>query len=139
MLSMHKSTTLQTFWSRWGYALIVMALIFFFSSLPSKDIPSFGRFDFSVKKLGHMLGYALLAPAYLRGIGKKGAGETAIAWVMAILYAFTDETHQAFVAGRTSSIMDVGIDGLGALAGLMAAYLLTLRTLNRNPRLPPRS
>ncbi len=136
MLSMQKSTTPASFWSRWVYALIVMGLIFFFSSLPSKDIPSFGEFDFSIKKLAHMIGYACLAPAYLRGIGKKGAGETAISWVMAIMYAFTDETHQAFVAGRTSSIFDVGIDGIGALAGLLVTYVLTLRTLNRNPRRP---
>jgi VanZ family protein len=117
----------------------MMALIFLFSSLPSKVIPQFGKFDFSIKKLGHMLGYALLAPAYLRGLGKKGTLEIALAWIMAIMYAFTDETHQAFVPGRNSSVMDIGIDGIGALAGLSPAILLTLRTLNRNPPLPPRN
>jgi VanZ family protein len=127
------------FWSRWGPAILLMALIFLFSSLPSTVIPSFGKFDFSIKKLGHMLGYALLAPAYLRGIGKKGSAEITVAWIMSIMYAFTDETHQAFVPGRSSSIVDIGIDGIGALAGLSPIILLTLRTLNRNPHFPPKS
>ena len=86
-----------------------------------------------------MLGYALLALAYLRGIGKKGTLEIALAWIMAIMYAFTDETHQAFVPGRSSSIIDIGIDGIGALAGLSPTILLTLRTLNRTPHYPPKS
>jgi VanZ like family len=139
MQTMQKTGTSKIFWSRWGPAILLMALIFLFSSLPSTVIPSFGRFDFSIKKLGHMLGYALLAPAYLRGIGKKGSAEIAVAWIMSIMYAFTDETHQAFVPGRSSSIIDIGIDGLGALAGLSPIILLTLRTLNRNPRFPPKS
>lgn len=138
MLTMQKFGTAKVFWSRWGPAIIFMGLIFIFSSLPSIDIPSFGKLDFSIKKLGHALGYALLAPAYLRGIGKKGNADIAAAWVMAIMYAFTDETHQAFIPGRSSSMMDVGIDGIGALAGLSPIILLTLRTLNRNPHLPPK-
>lgn len=136
MLTMQNS---RSFWSRWEPAILMMALIFLFSSLPPKVIPQFGKFDFSIKKLGHMLGYALLAPAYLRGIGKKGTLEIALAWTMAIMYAFTDETHQAFVPGRSSSIIDIGIDGIGALAGLSPTILLTLRTLNQSPPLPPRN
>ena len=139
MLSMQKTRAGTTFLYRWGPAIVLMALIFFFSSLPARDIPSFGQFDFSIKKLGHLLGYALLAPAYLRGIGKKGSSEIAMAWIISILWAFTDETHQAFVPGRTSSIFDVGVDGIGALAGLSPSILFTLRTLNRNSRLPPKN
>jgi VanZ family protein len=139
MHTMQKTRAGTTFLSRWGPAILMMVLIFFFSAIPAKDIPSFGKFDFSIKKLGHMLGYAILAPAYLRGIGKKGSLEIAMAWALTLLFAFTDETHQAFVPGRTSSIFDVGIDGLGAIAGLSPYILLTLRTLNRNYRLPPKN
>jgi hypothetical protein len=138
MLTMQKSRISKVFWYRWGPAVLMMALIFGFSSLPSTVIPSFGKFDFSIKKLGHMMGYALLAPAYLHGIGKKGTTEFALAWILALMYAVTDETHQAFIPGRSSAIIDVGIDGIGALAGLSASILLTLRTLNRNPHLPPK-
>jgi hypothetical protein len=138
MLTMQKTKARTTFLIRWGPAFLMMALIFIFSSLPSRVIPSFGEYDFSIKKCGHMLGYALLAPAYLRGIGKKSSLGIAMAWVIAIFFAFTDETHQAFVAGRSSSIFDVGVDGIGALAGLSPSILFTLRTLNRNSRLPPK-
>ena len=139
MLSMQKARAGTTFLTRWGPALLMMALIFFFSSLPASRLPSFGVYDFSIKKLGHFLGYALLAPAYLRGLRKRGSLEIAMAWGLTIMYAFTDETHQAFVLGRTSSIFDVGVDGIGALAGLSPYILFTLRTLNRNSRLPPKN
>jgi len=138
MLTMQKTKAGTTFLYRWGPAILMMALIFLFSSLPAEDLPSFGEYDISIKKFGHLLGYAFLAPIYLRGIGKKGSLEIAMAWAITIFFAFTDETHQAFVAGRSSSIFDVGVDGIGALAGLSPYILFTLRTLNRNSRLPPK-
>jgi VanZ family protein len=139
MLTMQKTRAGTTFLYRWGPVMLMMALIFFFSSLPARDLPSFGVYDFSIKKFGHFLGYALLAPAYLRGMGKRGSLEIAMAWTITLLYAFTDETHQAFVPGRSSSIFDVGVDGIGALAGLSPYILFTLQTLNRNSRLPPKN
>jgi len=94
----------------------MMVIIFGFSSIPSKDMPSFGAFDFSIKKLGHAFGYALLAIAYLRGLGGKRHW---LAWLMAVAYAATDEFHQSLVPGRGPSLWDVFLfDNLGALAGL---------------------
>jgi hypothetical protein len=139
MLTMQKTRAGTTFLFRWGPASLMMALIFLFSSLPAGNLPSFGVYDFSIKKLGHFLGYALLAPAYLRGMGRKGSLEIAMAWILTLIFAVTDETHQAFVPGRTSAIFDVGVDGIGALAGLSPTILFTLRTLNRNSRLPPKN
>ncbi len=43
--------------SRWGPAVLMMAVIFTASSFPSRDLPSFGLWDRLVKKGGHMLGY----------------------------------------------------------------------------------
>ncbi|MDR3119916.1 MAG: VanZ family protein [Clostridiales bacterium] len=42
------------------------------------------------------------------------------------LYAITDEFHQLFVPGRVASIIDVGVDALGALPGaaIMSALFL---------------
>ena len=94
----------------------MMVIIFGFSSIPSKEMPSFGGLDFSVKKFGHALGYGLLAAAYLRGLGGKRHW---LAWLMAILFALSDEFHQSFVPGRNPSLWDVFLfDNLGALAGL---------------------
>jgi len=107
---------------RWLPSLLIMAIIFGFSSIKSVAMPSFGAFDFSVKKLGHALGYGLLATAYRHGMGGK---RTWLAWLMAVTYAATDEFHQSFVPGRGPSIWDVLVfDNLGALAGLWAGSLL---------------
>jgi hypothetical protein len=107
---------------RWLPSLLIMAIIFGFSSLKSVEIPSFGAFDFSVKKLGHALGYGMLAIAYLHGMDRKRPW---LAWLMAVAYAATDEFHQSFVPGRGPSVWDVLIfDNLGALAGLWAGRLL---------------
>ena len=44
-------------------------------------------------------------------------------WLGATAYAATDEFHQLFIEGRSGEVRDVGIDSLGALLGLAAAWL----------------
>lgn len=45
-----------------------------------------------------------------------------------VLYAATDELHQAFVPGRVADLTDLALDGIGAVLGALAFYLLaTLR------------
>lgn len=39
--------------------------------------------------------------------------------IFAIAYGFSDEFHQSFVSGRESSLLDVGLDSLGAMIGLV--------------------
>lgn len=107
---------------RWGPALLVMALIFFFSSLSSDSVPDFGKFEFSVKKGGHAVGYLLLGRAYLLGLG-PGRKSPWLAWGLCLGYAITDEVHQSFVPGRGPRVEDVGIDALGALIGLLPAMI----------------
>jgi VanZ family protein len=46
-----------------------------------------------------------------------------LAWGLCILYAITDEYHQSFVPGRSPRGMDVGIDALGAVLGLLPAFI----------------
>jgi VanZ family protein len=94
----------------------MMALIFFLSSLPSTRIPYYGAIDVLIKKGGHALGYGLLGLSYYhalpRRLSKLYRGMTAI--LMAILFALSDEYHQSFVAGRSSSLTDVMVDTVGA-------------------------
>lgn len=113
----------ENFWIRWGPALALMAIIFLFSSVPSRNMPSFGSFDLVLKKGGHMLGYALLAQAYLRGIGRKNPRAAWLALGMVIIYAASDELHQSFVTGRGAGIIDVGIDGVGGLLSLLPSMI----------------
>ncbi len=68
-----------------------------------------------------MLGYGLLAFAYWRGFDFRRK-RLWLAWLMAVLYAATDEFHQSFVPGRHPSPTDVFLfDGGGAAAALLAA------------------
>ncbi len=120
---------------RWFPSLLLMALIFGFSSIPSAQMPEFGGLDFSIKKFGHALGYGLLALSYQHGLGGKRPW---LAWVMAVTYAASDECHQSFVPGRGPSVWDVLLfDNLGALAGLWAGRLFRKRNQKSDASAPP--
>jgi VanZ family protein len=105
---------------RWLPSIIMMAAIFAFSSLPARHIPYLGRYDFLIKKGGHALGYALLGMAYFYAIPKRVSigFRWMLAMLMVILFALSDEFHQSFVEGRTSSLRDVVIDSCGAAVAL---------------------
>ena len=126
------------FW-RWWPALMMMALIFGASSLSKNELPNFGTWDLLGKKGGHVLGYTLLGSAYLRGL----SASRRLTWRLAVLalagatlYAVTDEFHQLFVSGRTSSPVDVLIDTGGAAAGIAAWTLIQTRVRPAWPRPP---
>ncbi|MGZ6317289.1 MAG: VanZ family protein [Anaerolineales bacterium] len=105
---------LKSFASRWGPALLWMGVLFVSSATPSSDLPTFGFLDFAVKKGGHMLGYAILAMAYRRALGRETSRPMA-AWALAVMYALVDEFHQSFVPGRHPSLIDALVfDGGGA-------------------------
>ena len=107
---------------RWLPALVVMATIFGFSSIPSTIMPNFGSSDLFVKKGGHMLGYGLLALAYWYGLRFEKRSWW-LALLLAVLYALSDEYHQSFVAGRHPSWVDaLLIDPSGASIALAVAY-----------------
>lgn len=99
--------------------MVLMSAIFAFSATPSDSLPHFGVLNFILKKTGHMIGYALLARAYLWGIGEEKQYSVWLAWGVAILYAATDEFHQSFTSERVASLTDIGIDALGAFLGLL--------------------
>jgi VanZ family protein len=102
----------------WGLALLMMAIIFGFSSIPAVELPNFGLVDLLVKKGGHAFGYGLLALTFVRGL--KGESQNIYsrwlyaAWVMAVLYSATDEFHQSFTPGRHPEVTDMMIDASGA-------------------------
>lgn len=106
---------------RWLPALTVMLVIFVFSSQPSRALPDFGWADRLMKKGGHMTGYGLLALSFWHALEWR-RDRRWLAWLLAVLYAATDEFHQSFVPGRNPSVWDVAaFDSLGALVALWAA------------------
>jgi VanZ family protein len=113
-----------------------MAIIFGFSSIPSAEMPEFGLWDFSIKKLGHALGYGLLAASVRHALGERRPW---LAWLLAALYAATDEFHQSFVPGRHPSIVDVlAFDNAGALTGVWVYGAVVRRAIARR-EFPPYS
>jgi len=100
--------------------------MFAVSAQPKAAVPQFGAWDWDVKKTAHLLGYALLGLAYLRGLAggsRPTARQAVAAVVMAAAYGATDEYHQTFVPGRGAGVLDVVIDGLGAALGVGARWL----------------
>jgi VanZ family protein len=108
---------------RWLPAILMMAAIFIFSSIPSTEMPNFGFWDLLVKKGGHATGYGLLALSFWFAL-KWDRRWIWLAFVLTALYAGSDEFHQSFVLGRHSSLVDVGIDSAGALVFLGVSWLV---------------
>jgi VanZ family protein len=107
---------------RWLPAVLMMAVIFAFSSIPSTEMPNFGLFDLLIKKGGHATGYGLLALSFWFALCWDRRWLW-MAFVLTALYAGSDEFHQSFVAGRYPSLVDVGIDACGAIFALSIAWL----------------
>ncbi len=79
-----------------------------------------------VRKGAHLTEYAILAAlwyrAFRRGptLGPRAAGLGTL--VISVTWAILDEWHQSFMPARTSSAVDVAIDGAGAAVALLVAY-----------------
>jgi VanZ family protein len=103
---------------RWLPMFLWMALIFAVSHTPNESIPGFGTWDLLIKKGSHLIAYAILAMLIHLALPHKGW-----AWLLATLYAVSDEYHQTFVPGRNGLMVDVVIDSMGALAAMIGLWL----------------
>ncbi len=110
--------------SAWLPALALMAGIFAFSAQPSLPGVEDAVLDTFLKKFLHAGAYALLARAYLHGLQNttrlSERQAWVLAWMLAGLYALSDEAHQALVPGRHGRGADALIDLCGAGMGLLA-------------------
>ena len=99
--------------SAWLPVVAWAALIFTLSSVPDLGT-GLGGWDLLLRKLAHAAEYAVLAVMLWRALENGWA-----AFWLATDYAVTDEIHQAFVAGRHASPLDVAVDAAGAAVGLV--------------------
>ncbi len=101
-----------------------MALIFVLSAQSSFDfVPRRWQVD-PVSWAAHFSEYAVLALLLwqaLRHTERFSPRATPLAFVLAALYAISDEWHQLYVPGRYSDGRDVLVDVAGALAALWLA------------------
>jgi VanZ family protein len=88
-----------------------------------------------INKGAHMIGYGMLALAFWR-MFEFDEHRIWLAWLMAVLYALTDEFHQSFVPGRHPSLFDaLFFDALGALIALVlvSRFLKSKRPGQKGP------
>lgn len=108
--------------------MVWAALIFYFSAQPSLTI-THGVWDFVLRKSAHMAEFGILSFLAWKAVKQHGVRDSraiVIAAVLSFLYAFSDEYHQSFVAGRTASAKDVGFD-LAGIAAVAAAAMVAGR------------
>jgi VanZ family protein len=99
--------------THWLPVVLWAALIFALSSIPSLS-SGLGTWDYVLRKCAHMTEYGVLAFLLARALLRA-----APAFVVGVLYAASDEVHQEFVRGRHASPIDVAIDAVGVVAGLL--------------------
>jgi len=101
----------------WIPAIIMMTLIFWFSSHPVMVLLKFIPRIFGLK-LVHIVEYGLLFYFYrfaLVNTTKLRSWEIfLLSFELTIVYGLTDEFHQIFITGRTAKFIDVVADGVGA-------------------------
>jgi VanZ family protein len=143
---------MKSFLRYWLPVLVWMAVIFS-ASADSESVEHTSRFlepflrwlkpDISaeaidtvrtlIRKCAHVTEFAVLAALLWRALRSRcPAGEwswktAGLAFVIAVIYAATDEFHQLFVETRTGSAVDVLIDSFGAALALGALWILRRR------------
>jgi VanZ family protein len=105
-------------WYRFVPMLSVMGIIFFLSHQPGDTVvlPDLPNID----KLLHSLVYGTLAAVTLYAIPEKTIRRypwrSSVSVVLfCLLYGCSDEWHQSFIPGRSSSGWDIAADTLGAV------------------------
>jgi VanZ family protein len=98
----------------WAPVVLVAAIIFAFSSVPSLGT-GLGTWDLVLRKIAHLTEYAVLGALLQRALAHSG-----IAILIGAVYAASDEIHQHFVQGRHAAWYDVVIDTVGVAIGVVA-------------------
>jgi VanZ family protein len=118
---------IRNFVAYWLPLFAWMGLIFYLSSRPARSITEEYLVDFVIFKTLHMVEYALLYFLSFRAfcsLKKASVSHQKIylyPFILAVLYAMSDEIHQTLVSSREGTVRDVIIDTIGI--GLMYIYI----------------
>jgi VanZ family protein len=96
----------------WVPLLVWMGLIYFLSAQPDLPQPHAGWADQLISASAHAFEFGVLAILWARVLHAHPRGWL-LAAVLTLLYAFSDEFHQAFVPGRHPDPWDLVCDALG--------------------------
>jgi VanZ family protein len=97
---------------------------------PQMSIVTILAIHIGLRKLGHVIEYAILAALLWRAVrgtltSTKAVAIAGLVFFASVLFAASDEFHQSFVPSRTPSVHDVMIDACGVVIAL--ALCLALR------------
>jgi VanZ family protein len=117
---------------RWGPLLLWMALIFWMSAQPVVPHPgrAVGLSDHLVDYTAHAAFFGVLALWAWWALGDTGLApgrRLGAAGGLALLYALSDEAHQALVPGRYATLPDLLADAAGIAGAVLFLWLLTRR------------
>ena len=91
------------------------------------------RTESVIRKIAHFSIYTLVGFLLMSLMGTykiKEINQIGTSLIIGVIYASTDEIHQAFIPGRGSQITDVILDSLGVLTGIFISMLL-IETIRR--------
>ncbi len=122
---------MQLIGKQWLLVILWMVVIFLFSHQPYSGAVTetyFGNFNVLVRKMAHLIEYALLyffcQRAFLLSGGYFRRYSICWAFGLSFIYALTDEWHQSFVPGRSATVQDVLVDGLGMLLAIAGQFVI---------------
>jgi len=110
-------------------AVLWMLFIYCLSSIPGNNLPDV---DFPlIHLIVHFIEYSvlgfLLVRSFAHSVGKEKFFFVATtAFVVALLFAASDEWHQSFVPGRNGQVITVVYDAIFAMLGI-GSFLLMLK------------
>ncbi len=141
-----KGSALRDFAIRWLPALLWTSLVLGFSSqtfaatqtsrlllpllrwmFPAADPELLDALHLGIRKLAHVVEYAILAVLFIRAwsgrLGIAGARDVRRALLLVAVVAAVDEYRQSLLTARTGSLRDWGIDLGGALLAVLVLWI----------------
>ncbi len=115
------SVSTDTCHGGWSQGIVRSVLLFF---LPDLNQETVELVHTVVRKLAHMTEYCIFTLLLYRGFRQDAPNGRHWRWALpsllvAVGFAGLDEFHQTSEPMRTGSVIDVGIDSVGALAALV--------------------
>lgn len=106
-----------------SYRIVSSTGRFFHLNLDDEEVRRIANvIEGAVRKAAHMTEFGILSVLIYIWLGKweiTVKNRMVIAAVLTMLYAASDEFHQLFVPGRAGRIVDVLIDSMGAILGVV--------------------
>ena len=130
-MSVGAGDRLRRAWVETALAAAYCAVVWWMSSAP-RVVPSWLGVVPGIDKVIHLVEFAVLGVLVARALGKawpetRGLRLFLITATFVACYGVSDEVHQAWVPGRSSSVYDALADTMGGCLGALAEGLWAMR------------